>query len=404
MIRSRGGLSMMTEGCLGCFGSPFTFTGELLDANDLLYLRARYYSPALGAFTANDPAEGVPQQPMSLNGYSWVEGNVPNLTDPNGRQACECQCEGLSGIELAACIMSCFSQGYLYFPYTRQNAAEKARAMAEGRDNDLARFAISGTSSARFISLALHAGGLPMTVEPGQTDCNTQVLDRPVQAWCAKAVGSQLEGSRTWLVHNSQTDDETAPIDNLARDIRLIGYLLGNPEVLGPDICYSGGGYYDMVSVEEVFGTPEELRTDAVSTIEHFSNNTMLPTDSPPIYDVYGNAGLATRIQQVMSRLSGFEIGDYIFTGGKEEHGFMVVDKGPAVRCDDLSTVLADVPVFWVADLPGNQRGTSRPFYCSRLVDPQTGSWFTARFWYFIKVPGGVWVRGNRLYRNDPLR
>jgi RHS repeat-associated protein len=41
-----------------CFGSPFTFTGELIDANALLYLRARYYHPALGVFTGLDPVEG----------------------------------------------------------------------------------------------------------------------------------------------------------------------------------------------------------------------------------------------------------------------------------------------------------------------------------------------------------
>ena len=41
------------------FGSPFTFTGEMLDANALLYLRARYYSPALGVFTGLDPVENL---------------------------------------------------------------------------------------------------------------------------------------------------------------------------------------------------------------------------------------------------------------------------------------------------------------------------------------------------------
>ena len=61
----------------GMFGSPFTFTGELLDANDLLYLRARYYNPALGIFTALDPFE-------NLNHYQYVGGNVVNATDPSG--------------------------------------------------------------------------------------------------------------------------------------------------------------------------------------------------------------------------------------------------------------------------------------------------------------------------------
>jgi RHS repeat-associated protein len=56
----------------GGFGSPFTFTGELLDANALLYLRARYYSPALGVFTGLDPLAGTTKRTMSLNRYRVV--------------------------------------------------------------------------------------------------------------------------------------------------------------------------------------------------------------------------------------------------------------------------------------------------------------------------------------------
>jgi RHS repeat-associated protein len=61
----------------GSFGSPFTFAGELLDANDLLYLRARYYNPALGVFTALDPVE-------NLNRYQYVGANPVNFADPSG--------------------------------------------------------------------------------------------------------------------------------------------------------------------------------------------------------------------------------------------------------------------------------------------------------------------------------
>jgi RHS repeat-associated protein len=68
---------MRTDGCLGGFGSPFTFTGELTDANALLYLRARYYSPALGVFTALDPVE-------SVNRYQYVGANPINAVDPSG--------------------------------------------------------------------------------------------------------------------------------------------------------------------------------------------------------------------------------------------------------------------------------------------------------------------------------
>ncbi len=53
------------------------YTGELMDANALVYLRARYYHPGLGVFTGLDPVEGV-------NRYQYVGGNVTNMVDPSG--------------------------------------------------------------------------------------------------------------------------------------------------------------------------------------------------------------------------------------------------------------------------------------------------------------------------------
>ncbi|MCA9903417.1 MAG: hypothetical protein KC547_06140 [Anaerolineae bacterium] len=69
---------------VGVSQTPYGFTGEPTDANNLVHLRARYYRPNLGIFTALDPFEGMAGHPMSLNGYSWVEGNAPNSTDPSG--------------------------------------------------------------------------------------------------------------------------------------------------------------------------------------------------------------------------------------------------------------------------------------------------------------------------------
>ncbi len=45
---------------------------------------ARHYAPSLGIFPALDPFEGDPSRPMSLNGYSGVEGKVVNWTDASG--------------------------------------------------------------------------------------------------------------------------------------------------------------------------------------------------------------------------------------------------------------------------------------------------------------------------------
>ena len=67
-------------------GEPYGFTGEQWDASaGLVYLRARYYEPRVGRFTQRDPWEGSPRQPQTLNGYSYVENNAVNRTDPTGR-------------------------------------------------------------------------------------------------------------------------------------------------------------------------------------------------------------------------------------------------------------------------------------------------------------------------------
>ena len=68
------------------FNLPHRFTGEILDEGvGLQHHRARDYAPALGIFPSLDPFEGLHDRPMSLNGYSWVEGNVPNRVDNTGK-------------------------------------------------------------------------------------------------------------------------------------------------------------------------------------------------------------------------------------------------------------------------------------------------------------------------------
>ena len=60
------------------------YSGELGDNSGLLYLRARWYDPIMGLFTARDDVSGVPSAPVSLNGYSYAAGNPTGLTDPSG--------------------------------------------------------------------------------------------------------------------------------------------------------------------------------------------------------------------------------------------------------------------------------------------------------------------------------
>lgn len=65
--------------------NPYLFAGEQFDPNlGEYYLRARYYNPELGRFTARDPFEGFLTEPLSLAKYPYVHGNPVNATDPSG--------------------------------------------------------------------------------------------------------------------------------------------------------------------------------------------------------------------------------------------------------------------------------------------------------------------------------
>lgn len=71
-------------GNTGTSQTNYGFTGELLDGGGLLDLRARRYAPGLGVFASLDPFEGMVDEPMSINGYSYVHSNPVNWTDPSG--------------------------------------------------------------------------------------------------------------------------------------------------------------------------------------------------------------------------------------------------------------------------------------------------------------------------------
>ena len=61
---------------------PFGFTGYQLDGNGLQYAQARYYSPNLGRFSAEDPIRD------KFNWYGYCGGNPVNFIDPRGLQDC----------------------------------------------------------------------------------------------------------------------------------------------------------------------------------------------------------------------------------------------------------------------------------------------------------------------------
>lgn len=69
----------------GNTANNYLYTGEQYDSNlGDYYLRARYYDPGVGRFTARDPFEGFLDEPLSLAKYPYVHGNPVNATDPSG--------------------------------------------------------------------------------------------------------------------------------------------------------------------------------------------------------------------------------------------------------------------------------------------------------------------------------
>jgi RHS repeat-associated protein len=65
--------------------SLFGFTGEPQGGlNDLVYLRARYYNPALGRFLTQDSLIPDVTNSQALNPYAYVYNDPINLVDPSG--------------------------------------------------------------------------------------------------------------------------------------------------------------------------------------------------------------------------------------------------------------------------------------------------------------------------------
>jgi len=67
--------------------TPFGYNGRdgvITDANGLLYMRARYYSPDLRRFISKDPLRGDISDLGALNRYAYVGGDPVNLVDPSG--------------------------------------------------------------------------------------------------------------------------------------------------------------------------------------------------------------------------------------------------------------------------------------------------------------------------------
>lgn len=372
------GESLANDGLYFDFG----FTGEM-GFNDgysggLYNLRARHYDSGLGVFTSLDPFAGIRNRTMSLNGYSWVEGNTPNMLDPRGTTPCKCDAYRSNSRDYIACV-----NGYSIFDYNRHSATRAAFSMAtRGEASYDNMIQLSEHNSANFMSLAIFAGGFPMIKDPNG-NVGFGIPGSGQDGWHASInANNKIEGNYVWKNHN-------------VRDLYdgLIGYITGRGAG-GERISTSGSIVSSLFPVQGTVNKNDNFKIDL------------------------------TMIRNIISQLNGFKQGDYVYIDSSEvTHGFMLVGFGPALKCDapaldntwlsgdrvmadaddgseflvteDGSAIYGGVP--YVVDW-GGQRNTARPFYCSTVPDKTNGFFFGHFNWRFISVPDKAYVLNERLY------
>jgi RHS repeat-associated protein len=74
----------------GAGQSIFGYTGEQVDPSGLVYLRARYYDPAVGRFLSADSIVPDPLRSVGWNRYAYTGNNPLVYTDPSGHTFCRC--------------------------------------------------------------------------------------------------------------------------------------------------------------------------------------------------------------------------------------------------------------------------------------------------------------------------
>ena len=68
--------------------NPFRYCGEYYDKEtEEVYLRARYYQPAVGRFLTRDTYTGEDNEPLSLHLYTYCENDGMNAVDPSGHKS-----------------------------------------------------------------------------------------------------------------------------------------------------------------------------------------------------------------------------------------------------------------------------------------------------------------------------
>jgi len=274
------------------------------------------------------------------------------------------------------------------------------------------------TGSAFYVSEAIWAGGLPMTVGDPQS-CLIEPNPNSSEGWryCRGVSGS----SNPWDFHQQLLAYYT--------HAQVPGFNYPNTVLTGTNL----GTQLDFTDC----GT---VQTDRIS-----SGNPRAGDPPPPIppseqdLDPYfqaasdrsgiisDGAGLATFIQAALGCNGQIvEQGDYIYINpqdhlklglGDEEaiedaHGLLVVGWGPIEDCSVAFTTRLTIndfsptrdsshPIPYVSDFTSAQPSLARPFYCTMAYDDgPTGSYFYRHDWFFFHLPDSITLTPSEIYVN----
>ncbi len=344
-------------GAQGTNPTNFGFTGEQTDANGLLYLRARYYDPALGVFPSLDPLEGQIERAMSLNRYAYVVGNVVNLKDPSGEDCIPAICPTSSSPRGSQCCFQYrrsqakqYALDYVISPNPNYDYYNNPRPSGGGWDTDCANF----------VSQALRQGNHPMSYRDAiYVDLHSLGLTNIRDYW--------------FCVVNSTTSK-----------------------------CVGTGAW--------------RAARDLSNYLKHPSRPTTYLTGSSVTPPENVRRMLARHLFQEGLYSSGIRVGDVLYLDPPgREHVAIVVGWGPIVLEDkkyphqddwdiiqyptNLSDDARAFLVPYVVD-HGGQGRYARPYYTLRWnleTGSPSGGYHAGADWEFIKIPDEVCVELNDL-------
>jgi RHS repeat-associated protein len=116
----------------GTTPNAYLYDGEEFEPSASLYnLRARFYDPSLGRFTAVDPEAGDIFRPSTLHPYAYASNDPVNRRDPSGRQDSAAEAAAEASIDVNLAFRASLSVEQFLARVGTQAAARPAAAVAE---------------------------------------------------------------------------------------------------------------------------------------------------------------------------------------------------------------------------------------------------------------------------------